>query len=630
MPKTLIEKILGAHAGRDVAPGDMVDIVIDARVARDFGGANVVKNLVDNGLGVDDPARTFFTFDCNPGGSDQSYASNQQRCRVFAREHGIRVYDIDAGIGTHLAMDEGLVGPGGTMVSTDSHANILGAIGAFGQGMGDQDIAHAFAHGTTWFVVPPTVKITLEGLPAPGGTPKDVTLALTHHFGANGLLGYAAEVSGTYVEGLDLPGRVTLASMCTEMGGIIMLFRPNDAVREHCLRGQVDAARLLEEWKALAADPGASYAREITVDINGVGPALSRPGHPEDVIPAHDALGTPVDSVFIGSCTNGRYEDMLAAARVLEGRRVAPGVVLKVVPATDGVWRRLLEEGVIQTFKDAGALVGNAGCGGCAAGQIGQNGPGEVTVSTGNRNFAGKQGKGEVYLASPETAAASAVAGVIATAEALRSGIVEPARAVSARRAAAGVSGGTGSAAAGSAAKAASPSLPVLPEGAASRPTTVRGRIWFIPVDNIDTDMIFHNRYLTITDVAQMGQYTFDNLKGWEDFARKAGRGDIVVTGKNFGCGSSRQQAVDCFLSLGVAAVVAESFGAIYERNAVNAGFAILTAPVLDAGLETGEEVTVDFTTGVIRRPDGEEIQGRPFSDAQLRIYQRGGLLAKG
>jgi 3-isopropylmalate/(R)-2-methylmalate dehydratase large subunit len=458
MPKTMIEKILGAHAGRDVAPGDMVDILIDARVARDFGGANVVKNLVDNGLGVDDPSRTFFTFDCNPGGSDQSYASNQQRCRVFAREHGIRVYDIDAGIGTHLAMDEGLVGPGGTLVSTDSHANILGAIGAFGQGMGDQDIAHAFAHGTTWFVVPPSVKIILEGKPAPGATPKDVTLALTRHFGANGLLGYAAEVYGPYVDELDLPGRVTLASMCTEMGGIIMLFRPNDAVLEHCLRarerflagegggnggpsgdrpvagggnggsrGQVETARLLEEWKALTADPGASYAQEITVDISGVGPALSRPGHPEDVIPVKDSLGTPVDSVFIGSCTNGRYEDMVAAARVLEGRKVAPGVVLKVVPATDSVWRRLLEEGVIRTFKDAGALVGNAGCGGCAAGQIGQNGPGEVTVSTGNRNFAGKQGKGEVYLASPETAAASAVAGVIATAEALRSGAVEPA-----------------------------------------------------------------------------------------------------------------------------------------------------------------------------------------------------------
>jgi len=150
MGKTIIEKILGAHAGRDVSPGDIADIGIDARVARDFGGANVVKNLRDNGLGVDDPSKTFFTFDCNPGGSDQKYATNQQLCRVFARENSIQVYDIDAGIGTHIAIDEGLAYPGSTLVSTDSHANILGAIGAFGQGMGDVDIAHAFAFGRVW------------------------------------------------------------------------------------------------------------------------------------------------------------------------------------------------------------------------------------------------------------------------------------------------------------------------------------------------------------------------------------------------------------------------------------------------------------------------------------------------
>ena len=196
MPNTLIEKILSSHANRSVRPGDIVDIRIDARVARDFGGANVVKNLVDNGLGVADPARTFFTFDCNPGGSDQNYASNQHKCRQFARQHGIRVFDIDSGIGTHVAIDAGLCGPGDTLVSTDSHANILGAIGAFGQGMGDQDIAHAFAHGYVWFKVPPTVRVRLEGMPSRTATPKDVTLALNKHVGANGLLGYAAELYG--------------------------------------------------------------------------------------------------------------------------------------------------------------------------------------------------------------------------------------------------------------------------------------------------------------------------------------------------------------------------------------------------------------------------------------------------
>jgi homoaconitase/3-isopropylmalate dehydratase large subunit len=168
---TIVEKIIAAHSsGRAVRPGDITELGIDVRVARDFGGANVVKNLEDNGLSVADPAKTFFTFDCNPTASDQKYAANQQACRVFARNHGIKVYDVDSGIGTHLAIDNGLVGPGDTIVSTDSHANILGAVGTFGQGMGDQDIAHAWALGKVWFEVPATVKVELVGMPRPGTT----------------------------------------------------------------------------------------------------------------------------------------------------------------------------------------------------------------------------------------------------------------------------------------------------------------------------------------------------------------------------------------------------------------------------------------------------------------------------
>ena len=148
---TIVEKIIAAHAGRPVRAGEIAELSVDARVARDFGGANVVKNIRDHRLPVDDASKTFFTFDCNPGGSDQKYAANQHLCRLFARERGVNLFDIDAGIGTHIAIERGLVGPGGTLVSTDSHANILGAIGAFGQGMGDQDIAAAWAFGKVWF-----------------------------------------------------------------------------------------------------------------------------------------------------------------------------------------------------------------------------------------------------------------------------------------------------------------------------------------------------------------------------------------------------------------------------------------------------------------------------------------------
>jgi homoaconitate hydratase family protein/3-isopropylmalate dehydratase small subunit len=600
MGSTIIEKILGSHAGGGPArPGDIVDVEIDARVARDFGGANVVKNVRDAGLGVADPERTFFTFDCNPGGSDQKYATNQQICRLFAREHGVRVYDIDSGVGTHVAIDEGLAVPGSTLVSTDSHANILGAIGAFGQGMGDVDIAHAFAHGRVWFKVPPSLEVRLVGTPSPAATPKDLTLAVLRKVGAAGLLGYAAEFEGEAVDALDLSSRVTMASMATEMGGIIALFTPNEDVLRHC------AERSGREVAPVLPDPDAEYDRVIEVDVDGVGPLVSRPGHPEDVADLGEVEGAKIGSAFVGSCTNGRIEDLRAAAEVLRGRKVAPGVVLKIVPATDRVWRQCLDEGLLEVFKDAGALVGNAGCAGCAAGQIGQNGPGEVTVSTGNRNYAGKQGKGEVYLASPAVAAASAVAGQIARPDALPA---TPAVFTTAEHDHSGVR----------------PKMITKPE---ERPSTVRARVWVIPKDNIDTDMIFHNRHLAITDVSEMGQHAFGNLEGYEDFATRARPGDVVVTGENFGCGSSRQQAVDCFTSLGVSLIVARSFGAIYERNAINSGFPILTGDLLGEGLVDGAEIEVDLKTGRIGLPGGGERNAAPFSDVQWDIYQRGGLL---
>lgn len=599
--QTIIEKILSRHCGRKVKPGDTIDMTVDARVARDFGGANVVKNLREHGLPVQDPARTFFTFDCNPGGSDQKYAANQHLCRLFARERGIGLYDIQSGIGTHIAVEQGLVVPGGTLLSTDSHANILGAVGAFGQGMGDQDIAAAWAFGRVWFKVPASVKVVLKGVMPAGTTPKDLALRLLREFGADGLLGLSAEMYGEAAETLGLSGRITVASMATEMGAIIILFPPNREVLDHF-------DRLGRKYEAVYADPDAVYERRVEIDVSNLEPLISRPGHPEDVVPVKEVAGTKIDSAFIGSCTNGRLEDMRAAAQVLKGRHVAPGVVLKIVPATRDVWRRSLEEGLLDIFMKAGALVGNPGCAGCAEGQIGQNGPGEVTVSTGNRNFAGKQGKGSVYLASPEVAAASAAAGVIATPATM------PDKPAVFAAAAAGPAAGERA----ENKKAAS----------GVRPTVIRGRVWVIDRDNIDTDMIFHNRHLAVTDIAQMGRYTFGNLPGWEDFAVKAAPGDIIITGSNFGAGSSRQQAVDCFKSLGVQAVVARSFGAIYERNAVNAGLPVLAGDLIAAGLKSGEEVTINLLTGqVTRHSTGETLRVRPFTEIQAAIYRRGGLL---
>lgn len=600
MGMTMIEKILAAHSNRDrVIPGDIVDVEIDARVARDFGGANVVKHIRDNGLGISDPGKTFFTFDCNPTGSDQKYAANQHLCRIFAREYGIKVYDIDKGIGTHVLIEEGLSYPGSTAVSTDSHANILGAVGAFGQGMGDKDIAAAWSKGKVWFKTPPSAKIVFRGERPDGISAKDIVLNLLAKFGANSLLGYSIELYGNVVDKLNLDDRITIASMATEMGAIIILIPPGKEVMRYC------ESRAMKKIDAVYADDDAQYDRVEEIDISGYTKLVSLPGKP------HNAAAIPedpvwIDSAFIGSCTNGRLRDIQTAACVLQGRKVAPGVVLKIVPATNKVWEQALEEGYIEILKEAGAMISNAGCAGCAAGQVGQNGPGEVTISTGNRNFPGKQGQGEVYLAAPDVVAASAIAGYITTPERIPD--QPPERPPVAR--------------------------PVMQKKKSTlkseteRPAAISGRVWMIPVDDIDTDMIFHNRHLTITDQDEMGKYTFGNLKGYEDFAEKARPGDIVVAGKNFGAGSSRQQAVDCFKALGVTAIIAESFGAIYERNAINAAFPILVCPGLpEMNIRTGDTMDVNFDTGGIFLNGKEmDLSCKPFSEVQMEIYRNNGL----
>ncbi|MFH2000124.1 MAG: aconitase/3-isopropylmalate dehydratase large subunit family protein [Planctomycetota bacterium] len=417
MAQTVMEKIISSHTRDPVAPGTIVWLDLDVRSARDFGGANVVKNLVreyGDDAPVADVSRTFFTFDCNAPANTIPYANNQQICREFARRRKIRVHDVDAGIGSHVLIEQGLSVPGATVVGTDSHMNILGAMGAFGQGMGDADIAYAFRWGRTWFEVPQSMKVTLVGKPGPYATAKDITLAVLQRLGSRGALGRAIEFTGPVVDRLDVAGRITLASQATEMGAIIGLLVPNQAVLDYCKARNPGA-----EIRKFEPDPDAAYVEEIEIDLDGLQPMVARPGSPADVVKVSEAAGRPVDSVFIGSCTNGRIEDFRAAAEVLKGRRIKEGVMMRLAPATKEVFGHLVEEGLVQLFFEAGAILSHQGCGGCASGQLGMTGKGEVQVSTSNRNFTGKQGDGDTYLASPATAAASAVAGRLTSADAL-------------------------------------------------------------------------------------------------------------------------------------------------------------------------------------------------------------------
>jgi 3-isopropylmalate/(R)-2-methylmalate dehydratase large subunit len=405
---TVIEKIFQRHSKDKVEVGNTIWLDVDLRTARDFAGAQVVKNLLENYDDdyIDDPSKTFFTFDCNAPANTIGYANNQQICREFAKKNGIKVFDVNRGIGSHVVMEEGLAYPSITAVGTDSHFNILGSIGAFGQGMGDVDIAFVFKTGKTWFEVPPTVKVNFIGMPDSRWTAKDLALLCVKELKGK-VLGKAIEFYGEIVDKLSLAGRITLASMVTEMGGIIGFIPPNEEVIEFCKK------RANKDVEPVYADKDANYEEEIDIDVSNLEPLIALPGNPANVKRVADLPSISVDSIFIGSCTNGREEDMEAAYNILKGKKIAENVVLKIVPATRQVWQYMLDKGIMKGLFDAGAIISHAACGGCASGQIGMTGRGEVQISTSNRNFKGKQGEGDTYLASPETAAASALAGYI-------------------------------------------------------------------------------------------------------------------------------------------------------------------------------------------------------------------------
>ncbi|MCP5105965.1 MAG: 3-isopropylmalate dehydratase/homoaconitate hydratase family large subunit [bacterium] len=413
--KTVIEKIFREHSKEEINPGSIVWINLDIVSARDFGGPNVVKNYREfyKDEKVFDPEKVFFTFDLTVPPKTIQYANNQQICRVFAREQGIRVFDVDQGIGSHTFIEEGYALPGSIVVGTDSHMNILGAVNCFGQGMGDVDITFGYRYGRTWFEVPETVKVVVTGDPKENFSAKDLTLKVLEVLKTDKLLGKAVEFYGPHIEALDLAGRITLLSMITEMGGIVGFIPFNEKTAD-----EIKALNGLDSIPAeVRADEGTQYSEVIEIDISDIGAMVSVPPYPHNVNKISDLGKVKVDFGFIGSCTNGRLEDIETAWKILKGKRIADGVRLAVVPATKDIYTEAMKRGMLSDLLDAGAMISNPGCGGCAQGHIGMTGKGEVMVSTGNRNFPGKQGDGDNYLVSPEVVAYSVLNGYISTEE---------------------------------------------------------------------------------------------------------------------------------------------------------------------------------------------------------------------
>lgn len=407
---TIIEKIFSRGAGKDVRPGDYIWANLSLVAMRDFGGPNVVQEYKEyfGDHPVFDKERVAITFDLHIPPRNERVARNHQILREFAAQQDITLFDVNTGIGQHILFEHGFVKPWDIIVGTDSHMNLLGALGAAGFGMGTTDIAGALYKGRLWFRVPETIKIVIRGILGRSVTAKDVILYILKHLTTSGALHRAIEFCGETVERMNLAERITLTSMVTEMSGDIGFIEPHEDVMAFI------QSRTQNTIEPISADTNALYVDVREFFVDNVQPQIACPHSPDNVKNVDEVAGRRVDQVFIGSCTNGRFEDLKIAADILNKKKVKNGVRLIIVPATMEVARQALKVGLYDVFLASGAVVTNPGCALCTTGHPGIMAPGEVMVSTSNRNFIGKLGKkADVYLASPATAAATALTGVI-------------------------------------------------------------------------------------------------------------------------------------------------------------------------------------------------------------------------
>ena len=411
-PMTMAEKILAAHAGLDeVKPGQLIECDLDLVLANDVTAPLAIKTAREITDAVFDADRIALVPDHYAPNKDIKSAEQAKIVREFAHEQGIsHYYEVGCmGVEHALLPEQGVVGPGDLIIGADSHTCTYGALGAFSTGVGSTDAGVGMAVGKAWFKVPETVLIKVDGALAAGVTGKDVILHVIGMIGVDGALYKAIEFAGSAIEGLSMDERLTICNMAVEAGAKAGLIPVDDVARAY-LDGRVE-----RPYTVHASDPEAEYSQVIEIDAADIVPTVAFPHLPSNTRPVSEARDVRIDQAVIGSCTNGRLEDMRQAAAVLKGRKVAPGVRCIVIPATQKVYRQCIEEGLTDIFLDANCAVSTPTCGPCLGGHMGVLAAGERAVTTTNRNFVGRMGHpdSEVYLASPAVAAASAVLGHI-------------------------------------------------------------------------------------------------------------------------------------------------------------------------------------------------------------------------
>ncbi|MFH1808395.1 MAG: homoaconitase [Pseudomonadota bacterium] len=622
MPQNIVEKItqrfaVGLSPGEQVHAGQFVRVRPFHVMTHDNTGAVLPKFRSLGATRVHDPAQPVFALDHDVQNKDPKNLAKYAAIEAFAREQGIAFFGAGHGIGHQLVVDEGFALPGTLVVASDSHSNLYGGVGALGTPVVRTDAAAIWATGETWWQVPTVVQVILEGSLQPGVSGKDVIIALCGHFNHDEVLNCAVEFAGEGLASLTMDQRLAIANMSTEWGALAGVF-PCDEVTRAFLRGRAQV--MVERGDARPrlplsvveqvcddsprADPEAFYSRILSLDLGSVTPHVSGPDEVKRMValPEIEARHVAIQKAYLLSCVGGRAEDFAAAANVLRGKQVAPGVQLYIAAASREIEDRVRAAGHWQVLVQAGARELPAGCGACIGLGEGLLEAGEVGVSATNRNFKGRMGSREaqVYLASPAVVAASAAAGHIAAPDArpaqeLRASFEEHRRDEGQTE----VEGG-------------------LLDGF---PALVEGRVLWLDKNNLNTDGIYGKDYtykddLTPEQMAAVAMLNYD-----PEFQNIARGGDILVAGSNFGSGSSREQAATSLKYRGIRLVIAASFSDTYKRNAFNNGFIVVECPALVEALrarfadspaltiDTARSARVDFVAGVLE-----------FGDARYRV----------
>ena len=410
MGTTIVEKIFSKKCGREIRAGEVVMVPVDGAMIHDITGPLAIQKFYEmGGSRVFDPQRVIMLFDHQIPADSIEAAMNHVYMRKFASEQDIHNYDICEGVCHQIVMEKGHAAPGEIIVGADSHTCMYGAAGAFATGIGSTDMGFVLKFGALYFRIPESVKTEVTGKFQHRVGAKDLILAIAADIGADGATYQAIEFCGETIENLDMPGRMTCCNMAIEMGAKAGIVAP-DKVTWNYMKGR----RMMKPF-TLNSDPDALYTGRRSYDVTMLEPQVATPHNVDQGVPVSKVVGTHVDQVFIGSCTNGRFEDFQEAAEVLGNRKFSDKVRVIIIPSSREEYLKTLRAGLIERFVTAGALVGAPSCGPCMGGAYGLLAPGEVSLSTSNRNFRGRQGSTEafVYLCSPATAAASAISGEI-------------------------------------------------------------------------------------------------------------------------------------------------------------------------------------------------------------------------